>query len=75
MAASGPTDILLILAGSGRDAEWETQFLEKTSGKVEVRWECIWKSEGVVKKTEDFDPKIFDGVTMLYTYSPIPVGK
>lgn len=75
MAAGVEKDVLLILSATGREEEWERRIVQKTEGKIEVRWETLRKPDGSLKETEEFDQASFDGVTMLYTYSPVPVGK
>lgn len=75
MAADDKKDVLLILSATGRDVEWESRIVEKTQGKIQVRWETLRKPDGSLKTTEEMDPANFDGVTMLFTYAPVPVGK
>lgn len=68
-------DVLLILSAGGRDEEWENRIVQKTGGQIEVRWEALKKPDGSPKEPEEMDQAKFDGVTMLYTYEPVPVGK
>ncbi|ROV88732.1 hypothetical protein VMCG_10078 [Cytospora schulzeri] len=65
-------DILLMLYAVDRDEQWENDLLEKLPGKLQVRWENTRKPDGSIKAADEYDPKIFEGVTMLFTYSPVP---
>lgn len=75
MAIGSNKDVLLLLTATGRDEVWEKRIVERTEGKVEVRWEALKKPDGSFKHTNELDQTKFDGVTMLYTFSPVPVGE
>lgn len=74
-APSTNKDVLLILSAGGRDEEWENRIVQKTGGQIEVRWEALRGPDGSLKGTEELDQAKFDGVTMLFTYAPVPVSK
>lgn len=65
-------DVLLMLYAVERDEQWEAELLQKIPGKLRVRWEDTRKPDGSIKAAEELDPKIFEGVTMLFTYAPVP---
>lgn len=65
-------DVLLMFYAVERDEQWEKNLLQKFPGKLRVRWEDTRKPDGSIKAAEEHDPKIFEGVTMLFTYAPVP---
>lgn len=75
MATETRKDVLLIISAAGRDEEWEKRILNKIGGQVDIRWQALSKPDGSFKRIDEFEEGLFDGVTMLYTYSPIPVGR
>lgn len=68
-------DVLLIISAPGRDEAWEKRIVERTGGRVEVRWEGLRKPDGSFKKMGELDRAKFEGLTMLYTYEPVPAGE
>lgn len=65
-------DVLLMLYAVDRDEKWEHELLQRVPGKLRVRWENIRKPDGSIKAAHEHDPKLFEDVTMLFTYSPVP---
>lgn len=71
-------DVLLVLSGAGRDEQWERDLFQRlpghlqVAGQLQVRWENIRNSDGSIRKLEDADRSIFEDVTILFTYEPIP---
>lgn len=74
-AAGAQKDVLLIISANGRDEAWETRIVDETKGQVEVRWEALRKPDGSLKEVHEYDLAQFEGVTMLFTYSPVPAGE
>lgn len=69
--ASG--DVLLVLTGADRDAQWEQSLTQRLPRELQVRWENLRKPDGSLRNLEDLDRGIFEGVTILFTYAPVPV--
>lgn len=65
-------DLLLLLYTADRDERWETDLLQRVPGKLRVRWVNIRKPDGTFKAADEHDPKVFEGVTMLFTFWPVP---
>lgn len=67
-------DVLLIVTADGRDQEWESRIVQRTRGQIEIRWQALRKPDGSFKRVHEFDQANLDGITMLYTFAPIPAG-
>lgn len=65
-------DVLLILTATDRDEQWEESLFQRIPGKLQVRWENARNPDGSLRKLEDLDRGIFEGVTILLTYEPVP---
>lgn len=66
-------DVLLFLTAADRDEQWEHDLFQRIPGKLQVRWENLRQPDGSIKNVVDLDPKIFEDVTILFTYTPVPV--
>lgn len=66
-------DVLLIFTSTDRDEQWETDLFQRLPGTLQVRWENARSPDGSLRKLEDLERKIFEDVTILFTYEPIPV--
>ncbi|KUI71836.1 D-2-hydroxyacid dehydrogenase [Cytospora mali] len=65
-------DVLLMLYAVEPDQKWENNLLQKFPGKLQVRWVNTRKPDGSLMSADEHDPKVFEGVTMLFTYAPVP---
>lgn len=65
-------DVLLILYTVGRDGQWEQDLLQNLPRTLQVRWVDNRRPDGSFKTMDEHDPKVFEGVTMLFTYWPVP---
>ncbi|POS78797.1 D-isomer specific 2-hydroxyacid dehydrogenase [Diaporthe helianthi] len=65
-------DVLLVLSGAGRDEQWEIDLFQRIPGRLQVRWENIRNPDGSLRKLEEVDRSIFEDVTILFTYEPVP---
>lgn len=65
-------DVLLVLSAAGRDEQWERDLFQRLPGQLQVRWENIRNPDGSIRKLEDADRSLFEDVTILFTYEPIP---
>lgn len=67
-------DVLLILTIADRDEQWEQNLSQRIPGKLQMRWHNVCSEpDGVLRKPEDLDRRIFEDVTILFTYEPVPV--
>lgn len=66
-------DVLLILTGADRDEQWEQDLFQRIPGRLQVRWENLRNPDGSMRDVADVDRKVFDNVTILFTYAPVPV--
>lgn len=65
-------DVLLMLTGAERDEQWEQSLFPRIPGKLQVRWENLRKPDGSLRSVEEVDRGIFEDVTILFTYAPVP---
>lgn len=67
------SDVLLFLTAAERDEQWEQDLFQKIPGKLQVRWENLRQPDGSMRNVEELDRRIFEDVTILFTYAPVPV--
>lgn len=68
-------DILLALYPAPRNTAWEERVLKQHGDKLEIRYATTQTPDGTYLKPEQQDPKIFQDVTMYFSYLPAPAGK
>lgn len=68
-------DILLMLYPEPRKTAWEERVLKQLGDKLEIRYAATQTLDGAYRKPEQQDPKIFQDVTMYFSYLPAPAGK
>lgn len=72
-AMATDNDVLLLLYTVERDEQWERDLLKRLPGRqLQVRWQDVCNPDGSIKAGHEHDPKIFEGVTILFTYAPVP---
>jgi hypothetical protein len=68
-------DVLLVVSAGGRDEQWERDLFQRlpSSGHLQVRWANTRNPDGSLRKPEDLGRAVFEDVTILFTYEPVPV--
>lgn len=71
------TDILLIVYAGEPDAEWEKRLQLKcpVPGQLKVRWADPRRPDGTWKLPSQFHSTVFEDVTVVFTYQPVPDRK
>lgn len=72
--ATSHKDILVTCYHGERDTEWEESLIQRLDGKIEIRWQSTVMPDGSSRPPSEYDSEILRDATMLYTYSPLPVG-